>query len=100
MTATLQKLGPTQINVLSVLKASPTGLTAPQIRDEAGLPEGDYGTRRAIAITGRLGELGFVVKEAMSAKVAEKHAHPVTGRTSKHRFKINGEGRKALKAST
>ncbi len=99
MTTTLTKLGPAQTNILSVLKDNATGLTAPQIRELTGLPEGDYGTRRAIAILDRLIDLGFVSKEVMSAKVAASNANPKTGRVSKHRFKINGEGKKALKAS-
>jgi hypothetical protein len=98
MTATLQRLGSSQINVLRALKDAPTGFTAPQLRNEVGLGEGDYGTRRAIAVLNRLIELGLVTKEAMSDKVAEKHADPHTGRRSKHRFKINGDGKKALKA--
>lgn len=98
MTATLPRLGSSQITVLRALKGASTGFTAPQIRNEASLGDGDYGTRRAIAVLNRLIELGFVTKEAMSEKVAEKHADPHTGRRSKHRFKINAEGKKALKA--
>lgn len=99
-TATPQKLGPSQIAVLSALKDNPTGLTPPQVRDLASLPEGDYGTRRAHAILGRLAETGLVAREEMSEKVAAKNVHEASGRKAKVRFKINAEGKKALKASS
>jgi hypothetical protein len=98
MTATLPRLGASQINVLRSLKDAPTGLTAPFVRDSADLGDGDYGTRRAISVLDRLTELGFVAKEVMSEKVALNNLHPETGRKSKHRFKINADGKKALKA--
>lgn len=98
MTATLPRLGSSQINVLRSLKDAPTGLTAPFVRDAAKLGEGDYGTRRAISVLDRLVDLGYVTKEAMSEKVALNNLHPDTGRKSKHRFKINAEGKKALKS--
>lgn len=98
MTATLPRLGASQLNVLRSLKDASTGLTAPYVRDHATLGEGDYGTRRAISVLDRLTELGFVTKEVMSEKVAIANARPETGRKSKHRFKINADGKKALKA--
>jgi hypothetical protein len=99
-TLTQPKLGPSQISVLNVLKSYSTGLTAPSVRDEAGLPEGDYGTRRAHAILGRLVDLGFASKEEMSQKVAAKYVNEKTGRSAAHRFKITADGKKALKSST
>ncbi len=98
MTATIQRLGTSQINVLRILKDSPTGLTAPNIREQSALGSGDYGTRRAISVLDRLIDMGFVTKEVMSEKIALANAHPETGRKSKHRFKITSEGKKALKA--
>lgn len=93
-------LGPSQIHALSTLKENPTGLTAPALRDALDLPQNDYGTRRVHAITGRLVELGFVTKEEMSAKVALNNVHKASGRKSKHRFKINSDGKKALKSAS
>lgn len=99
MTATLsprtRPIGQTQFDVLEALKGASTGLVATAVRDAVGLGEGDFGTRRAHAILKRLEERGYVVKETMSAKVSEKLADG--GRKSKHRFKINSEGKKAIR---
>lgn len=92
-------LGHTQITVLELLKANPTGLTAPYVRDNAIEQGGDYGTRRAHAVLKRLVDRGYVVKEEMSEKVALNNVHEDTGRKSTHRFKITPDGKKALKAA-
>lgn len=100
MTTTLTRLGTSQIKVLEALKANPTGLTAPSVRDEAGLNKGDQGTRQAHAVLGRLTDLDYVVKEKMSPKVAANNAHSGSKRLSAYRFKITSNGKKALKSAT
>lgn len=93
-------MGPRQQKGLTALKSNRTGLTAPQLRDELGLSPDSYGTRQAHALLRDFAEKGWVTKEEMSEKVADKHRLGTTGRKPKTRFKVTAEGKAALKVAS